>query len=53
MQTTISQRVREALEIGYINDELLCHRDNYYDSQYHDDYRDYYDSRYDDYDEDK
>lgn len=53
MQANISERVKEALEIGYIITEEICHNDIYNDSTYHDDYRDYYDSRYDDYDDDR
>lgn len=50
MKANISERVKEMLEIGYINNSLeVCHRDTYMDSTYHDNYRDYYDSRYDDY----
>lgn len=51
--TNISERVKEALEIGYANDKIVCHRDTYNDSCYHDNYRDYCDSRYDDYFDDK
>lgn len=53
MISTISQRVMDALEINYNDNEVLCHNDQYNDSQYHDNYKDYADSRYDDYNDSK